>query len=706
MVQARSPGAVVLYAAYGFIALIAAVLVVALRMPVVGVGFTADGAQVVVSAGDQEIARLKPEDRVRFSSATESLDQAAGELVPDFVPPGRRAQISQWYGQRDALARMARSGPVVLDLPTGAPVRLSHHPRSLSDLSIDVWLLLLQGAAIGLLGIWLGVLKWREWGARMFMTSCLGVAIAAFSGAVFDARELTADGGLLWVMQGINMIGSNICATGLLGIYLCQPRRLAPPAVVVTIVLAGLIFGLACALGLLPLRAFYIGLIIPSAGFIGVLILQWWKTQGDPAARASLRWVGLTTLLGTSVLTLGMTAPQLFGLPSMGGDGMSFLPLFITYGGIAFGVGGSRLFDLDRWTFRILMGTGATFGLLALDAALISGLGLGSKFALAAALLGVGFLYLPLRALLWRWVFGKPAMTDSQLFQAAAEVAFTPAPSDRQVRWRALLVRLFDPLELRPDDVPVDEATIRQNGAELALPAVADDAGLVLRYRDRGRRLFGAGQQALARELVTLMRNAERTRDDYERGARDERVRIARDLHDDVNARLLTSLHRQNVSEVRTDVRKAMSEIRTIVSSLTGQQVTVEEALADMRRETAERLEVAGLTLSWPVTGEAYDGVLGYRAFRNLASAQREAISNILKHAGASAVAIAVAADGKQLVMRIQDNGRGLLQEAGAGNGLINMRQRLEEAGGAVDFPTCEQGFLIEMTTPVAALSS
>lgn len=701
--QARSPGSAVLYAAYGFIAVIAVVLITALQMPAMGARFAAAGADIEAVIEGQAPVRLKPGDRVVFETGGLRLEQTAGELVPDFTPPGRGEAITRWYGERDLLVRMARNGPVTLTLPGQPSLTLAPSPRGLLSLSMDVWLLLLQATVIGLLGVWLVVLKPRDPGARMFAVSCLGVTLAAFSGAVFDARELTADGTLLRVMQGVNFVGSNVCATGMLAIFLCQPRRLVPDWAPPVLVAAGVLYGLASAFALIPLSAFYLGLIVPCVGYLGVLGLQGLRSRGDPAARASVAWVGVTTLLGMSVLTIGMAAPPLLGLPSPGGDGMSFLPLFIVYGGIAFGVGGYRLFDLDRWTTRVLLGVAATFGLLALDALLISAIGMGGQLALALSLLIIGFLYLPMRGLIWRKVAGRAGMSESQLFQAAAEVAFSPSRDERPLRWRGLLARLFDPLEISADPAPAAEAVLRDGGVALALPAVADDVGLILRYRDQGRRLFGGAQQALARELVVLMRNAERTRDEYERGVRDERGRIARDLHDDVAAPLLTSLHRQDVGEVRSDVRKAMAEIRTIVSSLTGGQISVDEALAAMRAETAERLEAAGVALRWPVSPADQPGQLPWRAWRHLASAHREVVSNIIKHAAATEVAVEAGVTGGRLTVAVHDNGKGLGRNHDGGNGLENLRTRLSEARGAVSLPDCAVGTRVEMWLPIEA---
>ena len=707
MWSVRSPGSILVWSAYACAAMLVVILFAALRMPNLGVVFVPDGASVTVTASDTHrfIASLKPDDAVVFSSAAGRLHAVAAQLAPDYAPTGDPAEISHWYAERTRLAEIGRAAPASLTLPVAGrlqTVRLHPKPRSLADLSSDVWLLLGQGCVIGLLGVLVAVLRPNDAAPRIFALSCFGVLVAAFSGALFDARELTADGTLLKWMQGLNFGGSDICGAGIVALYLDQPRRLTPWQASLALVFVAALGGVANGLGWLPLPFFYGESLLLSVLFCGVLCMQWVRAQGDPQARAVLRWVGVTTFVGMTGLSIAMAAPQLLHLPSLGGDGLSFAPLFIVYGGIAFGIGQYRLLDLDRWSYRLILGAAGALTLLAGDALLVGVLGLSGPAALAIAILAVGYLYLPARAFLWRMISGRPALSESELFQVAAEVAFTSDAAERRSRWRALLVRLFDPLEITPlqdgPQVPSREA----GGVELVLPAAADDTGLVLRYRAKGRKLFDFGQVKLAGELVDLMRKAERTRDEYSRGVTEERHRIARDLHDDVSARLLTSLHRDDVALVRSDVRKAMSDIRTIVSSLTGGQLSLDQVMADLRFETAERLGSAQIALDWPLPGTAYDAwPLEYGTYKSLVSSHREIISNILRHAGAGRVTVSAHTTAGTLHMSVEDDGRGVEAGAGAGNGLRNIGYRLDQIGGACRMIPCAQGARIELTIPL-----
>ena len=709
MFKVRSPGRAVFFAAYAMIAICALVVFTALRMPSLGVSFATSGQDIELTAAQAgPVKRLTPGDRITFSSRAGQMDQNADELVPDFEPAGSARAIRSWFAQRDELARIGASSPVSLTFPTGATrTTVALHPvaRRITDLSPDIWMLLAQGAGIGLLGLWLIILRPRDWGARMFMISCLGVMVAAFSGAVYDARELTADGNLLRLMQGLNFLGSYVSGAGILALFLCQPRQLVKPGYALALIGIAALCGIGNAFGWLTLSIFYWILLVQCAAFFCLALAQWRLARNDPIGRATLKWVGTVIFVGIVGLNLFMGAPHLLGVNLVAGDGLSILPIFLVYGSIAFGVGRFRLILLDRWTYRMILGAAAVLALLAVDALLIYWLGVEGRFAFAAALLVVGYLYLPARTWLWHWMVGRPALSDSELFKAAAGVAYAPTPPVRRSQWQALLVRLFDPLEILPSEDPVEQSEVRKDGVEIAIPSAADECALLLRYRDGGRRLFDADHVKLVTELVAQMHQAELARDQYLRGVGEERQRIARDLHDDVSARLLTSLHRNDVSLVRADVRKAMADIRSIISSLTGQNVALDRVLADLRHDTAERLEAARITLVWPLSDDPLDSrLLAYPTYKSLMSSHREIITNVIRHSGANRVIVEVNAHDTGLAIAVEDNGSGLSENASvdqSGNGIRNMRHRIEQIDGRFSIIPCAPGTRVEVLIPL-----
>jgi signal transduction histidine kinase len=69
----------------------------------------------------------------------------------------------------------------------------------------------------------------------------------------------------------------------------------------------------------------------------------------------------------------------------------------------------------------------------------------------------------------------------------------------------------------------------------------------------------------------------------------------------------------------------------------------------------------------------------------NLTATLREALSNVAKHAHASKVEVYVRVGGDDLVLVVVDDGIGIGDRAGAGNGLANMGERAQQLGGSCE---------------------
>jgi len=704
----RRPAVAIGVFAYAMAALCLAALAIALHMPAFGARFDQAGDDIAVYLADGRVAIVQPGTVVTVASSAGSARATAGELVADYMPDGGPGAVRGWYRRGDAMARIAMApGATITVAGGGRTIRASLAPRgrALGDLPSDFWLLMTQAIVIGLLGIGLRLARPGDPRAWLFGASSDGVMLAGFSGAVFDARELVADGTLLQLLQAINFIGSNLCGVGLCALFLLVPREIAPRRVQVGAIAAAVAVGMLEGAAVIPRAGFYLLLLLPTLAFPLIYALQWRGTRHDPAGRSLLRWNGAWTFFGSAQIGLAMAAPILFGLAPIASDGMIIVPLFLIYGGIAFGVAGFRLFELDRWTYRLVLGALAILLLVLGDAALVSLLRVEAPVALGLSVLAVGYLYFPLRALLWRWISGERALSSDALFRAATVVAFSASAQARRDGWRALLDRLFEPLEIVASADGVAAPAVRDAGEVLALPAIADDVALSLRFARRGRRLFGPAELSTARELIALMTEAEAARAEYGRGVAEERHRIARDLHDDVSAHLLTGLHREEVALVRGDVRQALVEIRTMVSSLSGPALPLATVIADLRYETAERLAAAGVSLDWAVAdGAATDAVLlDYTRHKALASSLREAVSNVIKHAGAAMLTVTMAIADGVLTLAIADDGAGAkARAAGAGHGLGNIAARLGEIGGTCVASAGAEGFRLVLRMPVA----
>jgi signal transduction histidine kinase len=81
-------------------------------------------------------------------------------------------------------------------------------------------------------------------------------------------------------------------------------------------------------------------------------------------------------------------------------------------------------------------------------------------------------------------------------------------------------------------------------------------------------------------------------------------------------------------------------------------------------------------------------------ARHNMMMAVKEALNNTVKHAAASEVNLTLSCEDRRLVVVIHDNGKGFAPEDARrfGNGLVNMRQRLESIAGEIQIRSTPGG--------------
>ncbi|MDE2296731.1 MAG: histidine kinase [Burkholderiales bacterium] len=165
-----------------------------------------------------------------------------------------------------------------------------------------------------------------------------------------------------------------------------------------------------------------------------------------------------------------------------------------------------------------------------------------------------------------------------------------------------------------------------------------------------------------------------------------ERKRIAADLHDDLGAKLLTIVHTSESERISSLAREALEEMRLSVRGLTGKPMRLADALADWRAETVSRLGQANIEADWRGPTDEIEHLLPARGFVQTTRILREAVSNVIKHSGASHCKVRCTISEREFGLTLQDNGKGIPMELDGrldrGHGMSSMKHRAKQMQG------------------------
>ncbi len=207
--------------------------------------------------------------------------------------------------------------------------------------------------------------------------------------------------------------------------------------------------------------------------------------------------------------------------------------------------------------------------------------------------------------------------------------------------------------------------------------------------------------------------------DEVARRAQEERLSIARELHDVlahsislINVQAGVALHvmderpeqaRESLTAIRDASRDALQEVRAALGTLRGAGEGAPRSPAptlDDLDELASRASAGGVRVTTEVTGERRPLPPGVdrAAYRIV----QEAVTNVHRHAGAGTASVHVDY-GDWLTVQVDDDGRGGAPDPdGLGSGIAGMRERAAAAGGSLEAgPRPGGGFRVRARLPL-----
>lgn len=594
--------------------------------------------------------------------------------------------------------------PVVAVETASGTVTASMRDKRLGELGFYFWL----PWGLGLLSLSVGLAVWvyrpADEAARWYALASMAYAYFMLLTAGSSSRLLTqmpfawAQLHQLAHATGFFMIGAQCM------LLLRHPVRLRLPWLPPLMLAWGLIWLSVDVLRLVPTIA--LGYRLPSVVMTLLLpmlfALQWRTCRSDPARRAQIKWLGLLMFASLLFAFIGFSAGAAgynIKLPLVVGLGWQSL-LFLGLVPLVTQVG---LFQLERWWAYAWLWLLGGLLVVVLDVLLLAMLPVSGGNALALALAAGGWLYFPLRQAVWlRLARGSLPATRDVLPEIVSLIASQPQDSARlNTHWRALWDKACQPL--RMETLPALSGEYAKPATELAtepaeakvqvgeqgqtmwIPGWGGLHALRLFLPERGQRLFRPDDAVRAREIVRLVRTGLTSHQSFERGVREERQRIASDLHDDLGATLLSIAQTSSSGHTSGLARQAIEDLRLSVRGLTGDAIPLADALADWRSESVARVMAAGIDVQWVAADMASDTMLSAPLRTQMTRILREAVSNVIRHSGARHCRIEISATGGWMALDIHDDGKGMQGSGLAqtqGMGLANMERRARKLAG------------------------
>ena len=180
-----------------------------------------------------------------------------------------------------------------------------------------------------------------------------------------------------------------------------------------------------------------------------------------------------------------------------------------------------------------------------------------------------------------------------------------------------------------------------------------------------------------------------------------ERDRISADMHDELGSgvtaiRLMSEIVKSKlktqslpeIDKISNSANELLNKMNTIIWTMKSSNDTLESMIAYIRAHAIEYFDVTAIVCRVHTPATIPEVEMSGEKRRNIFLSVKEALTNIIKHAHATEVTISISTFNDLLVIEVADNGKGMDIDNTRrfGNGLANMRRRMESIGGSLSF--------------------
>jgi signal transduction histidine kinase len=204
-----------------------------------------------------------------------------------------------------------------------------------------------------------------------------------------------------------------------------------------------------------------------------------------------------------------------------------------------------------------------------------------------------------------------------------------------------------------------------------------------------------------------------------------ERARIARDMHDELGAKLTRisfqgatasrnladpAQARQHIAKMSETARELVASLDQIVWAVDPENDSLDNLANYICRYASDFVESSAIQCELVIPTELPHHRLSTEVRHNVFLAVKEALNNALKHSGATRVILAIAVRHGEVEVRIADNGCGMADARDSaarneriGRGLANMRERMASIQGRFELDSSpERGTEVRLIVPLS----
>jgi signal transduction histidine kinase len=602
------------------------------------------------------------------------------------------AERARQQAMHEQLAAVFSQDTVKLFFADGSKVEVQPVPRGVADLPIMFWLLSMFALALYFSAV---VVLLAHPSMRNLLYSVM--ALCQAGNLLFIGAETTLEFGLpapfTRLDMPVRMAFDLFTAAAMVNAACLHPRRL--PA-------AGWISLIGWAVALALVGAFGVGWLphawgwtqaaVIAFGLTAIGLLSWsYRIEPHPFAIV-LRRFGVVTAATWSLLTAALAAAERVpGVPNNIAD-IGSMVWYVFLGSLLMLV--PYLAKSQNFMREFALLAAISTVVTSLDLLFISAFSLDQFASLTLSL----FVSLATYAGARQWILNQllsgsmftPERMFEQLYRIAREVEAHPERT--LMLLSQMLGDLFEPLEVTVIDRSTGQTRVAGDGSSMLVPVplLGGDAtprgSVMIRFAQRGRRLFTSEDARLTDRIVEQLRRAVRFEKAVEQGRSEERMRLAQDLHDDIGARLLTLMYKAQSPEMEDYVRHTLQDLKTLTRGLAASNHRLSHAAAEWKSDLTHRLNAADVELKWALVFDE-DILLTVVHWSALTRILRELVSNAIAHSRARRLDIDFRLENDRIDLTITDDGVGRNPRAWShGLGLGGVRKRVKQLGGEVEW--------------------